>query len=295
MRPSATGTVGRSCRPTTRPRTCPGSRPRSSSRCPGATLLVVDDGSPDGTGDLADGLAATDPRVRVKHRPAKQGLGRAYLDGFGVALGGGASIVIQMDADWSHDPTALPSLIAPIDAGMADLVIGSRYTKGGGVEDWGIVRRIISRGGSMFARIVLGLKPHDLTGGFKAWRATTLAAVPFDGVRAGGYVFQIEMTYRASRLGARVVEVPITFRDRRVGPVEDEPPDRRRGAGRRHEPALGRAARPRAGRPRDVTGERPRRAGGRAPDTAPPGRGRARRACASSSTSARSRTRSGRR
>jgi dolichol-phosphate mannosyltransferase len=184
---------------------------------PGATLLVVDDGSPDGTGGLADGLATTDPRVRVKHRSAKQGLGRAYLDGFGEALGGGATTVIQMDADWSHDPSSLPRLIAPIDAGKADLVIGSRYTKGGRVEDWGLVRRIISRGGSTFARVVLSLRPHDLTGGFKAWRATTLASVPFEGVRAGGYVFQIEMTYRASRLGARVAEVPITFRDRRVG------------------------------------------------------------------------------
>ena len=134
-----------------------------------------------------------------------------------MALAGGASIVVQMDADWSHDPAALPSLIEPITADRADLVIGSRYTQGGGVEDWGLVRRIISRGGSLFARIVLGLRPHDLTGGFKAWRAPTLAAVPFDGVRAGGYVFQIEMTYRASRLGARVTEVPITFRDRRVG------------------------------------------------------------------------------
>ena len=184
---------------------------------PGAVLLVVDDGSPDGTGDLADGLAAADPRVHVKHRAAKQGLGRAYLDGFGEALRGGATTVVQMDADWSHDPTSLPSLIAPVDAGSADLVIGSRYTKGGGVQDWGMVRRIISRGGSTFARIVLSLKPHDLTGGFKAWRAATLESVPFDGVRAGGYVFQIEMTYRASRLGARVVEVPILFRDRRVG------------------------------------------------------------------------------
>ena len=118
-------------------------------RCPAPSLLVVDDGSPDGTGELADGLAAADPRVRVKHRAAKQGLGRAYLDGFGEALGGGATTVVQMDADWSHDPKALPSLIAPIDAGTADLVIGSRYTKGGGVEDWGIVRRIISRGGSI--------------------------------------------------------------------------------------------------------------------------------------------------
>ena len=184
---------------------------------PGARLLVVDDSSPDGTGDLADRIAATDPRVRVHHRPGKQGLGRAYLDGFGVALGGGAGIVIQMDADWSHDPAALPGLIAPIGDGRADLVIGSRYTKGGAVTDWGIVRRVISRGGSVFARLVLGLSPHDLTGGFKAWRAPTLEAVPFDGVRAGGYVFQIEMTYRASLLGARIAEVPITFRDRRLG------------------------------------------------------------------------------
>jgi dolichol-phosphate mannosyltransferase len=184
---------------------------------PAATLLVVDDGSPDGTGTIADELAAADPRVRVRHRTAKQGLGRAYLDGFGVALAGGATRVIQMDADWSHDPAALPSIVGPIDRDEADLVIGSRYTRGGGVVDWGIGRRVISRGGSLFARLVLGLGPHDLTGGFKAWRAETLAAIPFDGVHAGGYVFQIEMTFRASRRGARVREVPITFRDRRVG------------------------------------------------------------------------------
>jgi dolichol-phosphate mannosyltransferase len=184
---------------------------------PGATLLVVDDSSPDGTGAIADGLALSDPRIRVRHRAAKQGLGRAYLDGFGVAIRGGATMVVQMDADWSHDPTALPALLEPIAADRADLVIGSRYTTGGGVEDWGLARRAISRGGSVFARFVLGLEPHDLTGGFKAWRAATLAAVPFDGVRAGGYVFQIEMTFRASRLGARVEEVPITFRDRRLG------------------------------------------------------------------------------
>jgi dolichol-phosphate mannosyltransferase len=184
---------------------------------PDATLLVVDDESPDGTGRLADDLAAADPRIRVRHRAAKQGLGRAYLDGFGVALAGGATTVVQMDADFSHDPTALPGVVAPIVDGSADLVIGSRYTKGGGVVDWGIGRRLVSRGGSIFARIVLGLGPNDLTGGFKAWRAATLAAVPFDGVHAGGYVFQIEMTFRASRAGARIREVPITFRDRRVG------------------------------------------------------------------------------
>ncbi|MEO8570470.1 MAG: polyprenol monophosphomannose synthase [Chloroflexota bacterium] len=184
---------------------------------PAATLLVVDDESPDGTGRLADALATADPRIRVRHRSLKQGLGRAYLDGFGVALSGGATTVVQMDADFSHDPEALPGLVAPIANDAADLVIGSRYTKGGSVVDWGLGRRIVSRGGSRFARIVLGLSPNDLTGGFKAWRATTLAAVPFDGVHAGGYVFQIEMTFRASRAGAHIREVPITFRDRRVG------------------------------------------------------------------------------
>ena len=184
---------------------------------PGATLLVVDDGSPDGTGDLADGLARAEPRIRVRHRAAKQGLGRAYLDGFGVALGEGAAIVVQMDADWSHDPTSLLDLVGPVRDGEADLVIGSRYTAGGGVVDWGLGRRLISRGGSQFARLVLGLAPHDLTGGFKAWRGATLDSIPFEGIHAGGYVFQIEMTFRAARLGARIRETPITFRDRRVG------------------------------------------------------------------------------
>jgi dolichol-phosphate mannosyltransferase len=184
---------------------------------PAATLLVVDDGSPDGTGGLADAMAADDPRIRVRHRPAKAGLGRAYLDGFRVALDGGATSVIQMDADWSHDPAVLPSLLAPITDGDADLVIGSRYVKGGRVLDWGIGRRFVSRGGSIFARTVLALKPHDLTGGFKAWRAGALGSIPFDGVHAGGYVFQIEMTHRASRAGVRIAEVPITFQDRRVG------------------------------------------------------------------------------
>ena len=184
---------------------------------PTATLLVVDDNSPDGTGAIADDLAANDPRIRVRHRARKMGLGPAYLDGFRVALDGGARIICQIDADGSHDPAALPSLIGPIERDEADLVIGSRYTRGGRVEDWGLGRRLISRGGSLFARTVLRLRPNDLTGGFKAWRASTLAAIPFDNVHAGGYVFMIEMTFRASRAGARVAEVPITFRDRRLG------------------------------------------------------------------------------
>jgi dolichol-phosphate mannosyltransferase len=184
---------------------------------PEATLLVVDDNSPDGTGRIADELAVEDPRIRVRHRPGKAGLGRAYLDGFRVALDAGAMCVVQMDADWSHDPGSLPALVAPIADDRADLVIGSRYVRGGRVLDWGLGRRLISRLGSIFARTVLNLRPHDLTGGFKAWRAGTLAAIPFDGVHAGGYVFQIEMTHRASRAGARVNEVPITFQDRRVG------------------------------------------------------------------------------
>jgi dolichol-phosphate mannosyltransferase len=184
---------------------------------PEATVLVVDDDSPDGTGGLADGLTAGDPRIRVLHRPVKQGLGRAYLDGFAVALKAGATTIVQMDADFSHDPGALSGLVGPVADGSADLVIGSRYVRGGGVVDWGLGRRIVSRGGSVFARTVLGLGPRDLTGGFKAWRASTLAAVPFAGIHAGGYVFQIEMTFRASRARARIQEVPITFRDRRIG------------------------------------------------------------------------------
>ena len=191
--------------------------PAILSALPGATLLVVDDGSPDGTGDLADALAAADPRVRVRHRPGKAGLGRAYLDGFRVALAAGAETVVQMDADFSHDPAVLPDLVAPVAGGAADLVIGSRYVKGGGVVDWGIGRKVISRGGSLFARTVLALPVHDLTGGFKAWRGTTLASIPFSGVHAGGYVFQIEMTWRAKLAGARIREIPITFQDRRVG------------------------------------------------------------------------------
>jgi dolichol-phosphate mannosyltransferase len=183
---------------------------------PGSTLLVVDDSSPDGTGDLADRMASENSRIRVLHRAAKQGLGKAYVDGFKAALGGGADVIFQMDADWSHDPAYLPVMLAALEGG-SDLVIGSRYVRGGGVRNWGILRRLVSRGGSTFARTVLGLSPHDLTGGFKAWRSATLAALPWAHLHSGGYVFQIETTFRASRAGARMVEIPIVFVDRRLG------------------------------------------------------------------------------
>ncbi len=194
-------------------------RPISSAilaALPGAHLLVVDDGSPDGTGDIADELAAAEPRVAVVHRAGKEGLGKAYMEGFGVALEAGAERIVQMDADWSHSPDYLPALLAPLDAG-ADLVIGSRYTRGGGVKDWGVLRRIVSRGGSLFAKVVLRLSPNDLTGGFKAWRRAALEAVDWERVHSGGYVFQIETTYLATRAGAKVTEVPIVFKDREVG------------------------------------------------------------------------------
>ncbi len=183
---------------------------------PGVRLLVVDDASPDGTGKLADAMAAADERVQVRHRAGKQGLGKAYVDGFGVVLDAGAKHIIQMDADWSHSPDYLAAMMAALEGG-ADLVIGSRYAKGGGVRDWGILRRIVSRGGSIFAKAVLSLEPHDLTGGFKAWRRAALAAIDWDRVHSGGYVFQIETTYLASRAGARVAEVPIVFKDREAG------------------------------------------------------------------------------
>jgi dolichol-phosphate mannosyltransferase len=185
---------------------------------PGAHLLVVDDASPDGTGELADSLAAAEPRIEVRHRAGKEGLGKAYMDGFGVVLERGAKYIVQMDADWSHSPDYLPALVAAVED-RADLVIGSRYTRGGGVRDWGVLRRIVSRGGSIFARVVLRLKPNDLTGGFKAWRRAALEVVDReqDRVHSGGYVFQIETTYLATRAGASVAEVPIVFKDREVG------------------------------------------------------------------------------
>jgi len=178
-------------------------------------ILVVDDGSPDGTGQIADRLAAANPRIQVCHRLKKEGLGRAYVAGFQIALTGGAERVIQMDADFSHDPADIPKLLAAAET--ADLVIGSRYTAGGAVRDWGTTRRVLSRGGCLYASTVLGIQVSDLTGGFKCLRKRALEMIDLESVKAQGYVFQIEVTYRAILQGLRVVEVPITFRDRRAG------------------------------------------------------------------------------
>ena len=178
-------------------------------------ILVVDDSSPDGTGDVADRLARELARVEVLHRPLKQGLGRAYLAGFERALAGGASLVLEMDSDFSHDPRDIPRLIAAADG--ADLVLGSRYVPGGGVTDWGLARRLLSRGGSLYARWLLRVPVRDLTGGFKCFRSELLEALDLRGVHADGYGFQIELTYRALKAGFRVREVPIIFRERRVG------------------------------------------------------------------------------
>jgi dolichol-phosphate mannosyltransferase len=178
-------------------------------------VLVVDDNSPDGTGAIADRLADELDAVEVLHRPRKAGLGRAYLAGFDHALRSGAELVIEMDADFSHDPADLPLLVAAAED--ADLVLGSRYVEGGGVVDWGLLRRALSRGGSFYARTVLGVPVRDLTGGFKCFRREVLEAIAPTGVQANGYAFQIELTYRAIRAGFRVTEVPIVFRDRAVG------------------------------------------------------------------------------
>lgn len=177
--------------------------------------LIVDDSSPDGTGERADELARELETVEVMHRPSKAGLGRAYVAGFERALSHGAELVVQMDADFSHDPSYLPDLIGA--AGEADLVLGSRYVAGGGVRDWGLSRRAISRGGSLYARTILGVKIHDLTGGFKCIRREVLETIDLASVRAAGYVFQIEVTYRALKAGFRVKEIPIVFVDRAEG------------------------------------------------------------------------------
>jgi dolichol-phosphate mannosyltransferase len=188
-----------------------------ASAAPGGYhVLIVDDGSPDGTGQIADRLAAVDDHVEVLHRTERAGLGPAYLAGFRHALANGADRLIEMDADFSHDPADLPRLLAAVDAG-ADLAVGSRYVPGGAVVDWGLVRRLISRGGCTYARAVLGLGIRDLTGGFKCFRREVLEAIDLDTVRSHGYAFQVELTYRAVRAGFRVVEVPIVFRDRERG------------------------------------------------------------------------------
>ena len=178
-------------------------------------VLVVDDDSPDGTGRIAALLGERDERVHVLHNGAKGGLGRAYVAGFEYALAQGADRVIEMDADFSHDVADLPRLVAAADD--ADLVLGSRYTPGGGIRDWGPLRRVISRVGCWYARTLLRLAVRDLTGGFKCFRRELLEALDLDDVRANGYVFQIELTYRACRAGFRIAEIPIVFRDRQRG------------------------------------------------------------------------------
>ncbi|HVS29693.1 MAG TPA: polyprenol monophosphomannose synthase [Solirubrobacteraceae bacterium] len=178
-------------------------------------VLVVDDDSPDGTGELAQELADRSEHVEVLHRPAKDGLGQAYLAGFAKALAGGAQLVLEMDADFSHDPADIPRLIAA--TGEADLALGSRYVAGGRVEQWGALRRFVSRGGTLYARAVLGVAVRDLTGGFKCFRRELLEALDLETVRSQGYTFQIELTHRALERGFRVVEIPIVFRDRRAG------------------------------------------------------------------------------
>jgi dolichol-phosphate mannosyltransferase len=179
-------------------------------------VLVIDDGSPDGTGEIADRLAGELPWLEVLHRAKKEGIGRAYLAGFEQALATDAQLVLEMDCDFSHDPQDVRRLVAACEDG-ADLALGSRWIDGGGTENWGLLRRIVSRGGSLYARTVLGVGVRDLTGGFKCFRRTVLETIDLDAIAARGYGFQIEGTYRALRAGFRVVEIPIVFVDRRVG------------------------------------------------------------------------------
>jgi dolichol-phosphate mannosyltransferase len=181
----------------------------------GLEVLVIDDSSPDGTGEIADRLAAELPWVHVLHRERKEGLGPAYLAGFRRALELRADLVFEMDCDFSHDPADVPRLVEA--TGGADLVLGSRYVRGGGTRNWGFVRRFISRGGSLYAQVLLQLGIRDLTGGFKCYRRAVLETIDLDAISSLGYAFQIETTYRALRAGFRVVEVPITFADREVG------------------------------------------------------------------------------
>ena len=182
----------------------------------GVRVLVIDDNSPDGTGELADSLARELDFVSVLHRERKEGLGPAYVAGFRRALADGAELVLEMDCDFSHTPQDVPRLIAACEDG-ADLALGSRYVAGGGTENWGRGRRFVSTGGSWYARIVLGVNVRDLTGGFKCYRRRVLERIDLDAIRSKGYAFQIETTYRAIRAGFTVVEVPIVFADRTAG------------------------------------------------------------------------------
>jgi dolichol-phosphate mannosyltransferase len=179
-------------------------------------VLVIDDDSPDGTGAIADELARELPWVEVLHRPAKEGLGPAYIAGFRAALAQGAELVLEVDCDFSHDPKDVPRLIDACERG-ADLALGSRYVEGGGTSNWGLVRRTVSAGGSLYARTLLGVSIRDLTGGFKCFRRRVLETIDLDAVAARGYAFQIETTYRVLRAGFTVVELPIVFVDRKVG------------------------------------------------------------------------------
>ena len=181
----------------------------------GVSVLVIDDNSPDGTGELADRLAGEHDYVSVLHRPRKEGLGPAYLAGFQRALADGAELILEMDCDFSHNPGDVPRLIEA--AADADLVLGSRYVSGGSVENWGLVRRFVSAGGSLYARLLLGVRVHDLTGGFKCYRRAVLETIDLQAIDSKGYAFQIETTYRALRKGFSVAEVPIRFVDRQEG------------------------------------------------------------------------------
>jgi dolichol-phosphate mannosyltransferase len=183
---------------------------------PGAEVLFVDDNSPDGTGALLDELAAAEPRIHVMHRAGKLGLGTAYVEGFGWGLARGYEFLFEMDADGSHDPRYLPAMLALAEDG-ADVVIGSRYVPGGGTANWGVGRRLLSRGGSFYARTILGIDIRDVTAGFICWRRAALEAIDLATISSNGYSFQIEMKYRALKKGLRLVETPIVFIDRRVG------------------------------------------------------------------------------
>lgn len=183
---------------------------------PEAGIVIVDDGSPDGTGELADKLADTLGNMRVIHRCGKLGLGGAYRAGLRAAIDGGADICVQMDADFSHDPASLPALVRIVEVG-ADLAIGSRYVPGGITENWPVERRVLSRWGNRYAAGVLGLAINDATAGYRAYRSEALERMHFDDITADGYGFQVEMTYRLVRINGRIVEFPITFRDRTHG------------------------------------------------------------------------------